>query len=48
MENLSWLLWSGCIRNGYFTEALTQSHALIKFHQNAQRESQDYSVKVSE
>ena len=46
MESLSWLLWSGCIRSGFYAEALSQSYSLIQFHDRTQRESQDYAVKV--
>ena len=46
VDTLSWLLFPGCFKAGFYTEARVRCQNILGFHRNCQREAEDYGSKA--
>jgi tetratricopeptide (TPR) repeat protein len=47
VESLSWLLYPGCIRCGYYAEALERSRNVLSLHRTSAQETAEHAAEAS-
>lgn len=46
VESISWILFPGCFRTGFFSEAAAACKEIASFHRGCSKESSDYIIKA--